>query len=141
LQLLQITLHLRLIKQGGAITITGGKRYYRDHSFYVIPACKDFFSRIFDKVDFYDSLSFDVNKYDLIASLIPASVTDNTKNSKEFVELIFRISVPFQAGRELLWEQDIYSTGTSSRGASFKKNQDKRKKGEAEGQVVIGRVR
>ena len=94
-----------------------GGQYYVDYSFDVIPACKDFFPRIFDKVDFYDSLSFDVNQYDLIASLIPTSVTDNTKNTEKSVELVFHISVRFRAGQELLWEQNIHSAGTSSYGA------------------------
>ena len=113
-------------KRGSYYYGSKGNRYYCDHSFYVIPACKDFFPKIFDKVDFYDSLSFDVSKYDLIASLIPTSVTDITKNSEKSVELFFHISVRFRAGRELLWEQDIHTTGTSSYGTSFEKSQDKR---------------
>ena len=113
-------------RERGSYSDYKGKRYYDDFEFWVIPACKDFFPRIFEEVDFYNSVDFDRDKYDLIVALIPISVTDNTKYSEEFVELAFRISVVFRAGRELLWAQDIQSAGTSSRGASCEKSLSKK---------------
>jgi len=102
------------------------EKIYHSHKFHIIPACRDFFPRIFDEVDFYDSLTFDQNKHDLIVSLHPTSVTDKTNNSEVSAELTFDISVSIRSGDKLLWKKGFESTGHGTGGASSEKRQDKK---------------
>lgn len=89
------------------------QKEYHSYNGRLKPACKEFFPLLFYQVDFFDDYIPENETYDLIAKLLPLSVSDFSKDTRKAVELRLDMRVDFVGNNNQdVFDITIRSTGT-----------------------------